>query len=101
MKKLVILLVVILSITALAAIAMAVPGGKSVTYDATFGAVTFSSDSHLAAGLKCDDCHPDIFPKRAGAAYTASHKLGESCGVCHNGNKAFSATKDCKMCHKR
>ena len=29
------------------------------------------------------------------------HKVGEACGTCHNGEKAFSVKKDCKRCHKK
>ena len=101
MKKLIVLLVVILSL-ALVGMAMAVPKGKSASFDSKMGAVTFSGDTHSgAAGLKCKDCHPGIFQMKAGVTFAAPHKIGDSCGACHNGDKAFSVNKDCKSCHKK
>ncbi len=100
MKKLIVLVVMIISI-ALVGSAMAIPKGKSATYDTKMGAVTFSGDTHAAAGLKCNNCHSGIFPMKPGSAFAAPHKNDASCGACHNGDKAFSAKKDCKMCHKK
>ena len=100
MQKLILLVVLIMSI-ALVGTAIAMPKGKSVTYETKMGAVIFSGDTHAAAGLKCNGCHSGIFPMKAGIAFAAPHKTDASCGACHNGDKAFSSTKDCKMCHKK
>ena len=100
MKKLIVLLVVILSI-ALVCAAFAMPKGKTVEYGNKMGNVTFSGATHADAGLKCNNCHSGIYPMKAGAKFAAPHKVGESCAACHNGDKAFSAKKDCKMCHKK
>ncbi len=100
MKKFIILVVLVISM-ALVGAAMATPKGKSASFDTKMGAVTFSADTHAAAGLKCNSCHSSIFPMKAGAAFAAPHKTDASCGSCHNGDKAFSAKKDCKMCHKK
>lgn len=100
MKKIIVLVVLIISI-ALVGSALAVPKGKSASFDSKMGAVTFSGDTHAAAGLKCNSCHAGIFPMKAGSAFAAPHKTDASCGACHNGDKAFSVKKDCKMCHKK
>jgi c(7)-type cytochrome triheme protein len=100
MKKLIVLLVVLLSV-ALVAGAMAQPKGKTVVFETKMGNVDFSGDTHADAGLKCNDCHPAMFPMKAGSSFAAPHKETESCGACHNGTKAFSSKKDCKMCHKK
>ena len=100
MKKLIVLVVVILSL-ALVGAALAVPKGKSTSYDSKMGAVTFSGDTHAGAGLKCNDCHTGIFKMKAGVSLAVPHKIGEGCGSCHNGEKALSVRKDCKSCHKK
>jgi c(7)-type cytochrome triheme protein len=68
----------------------------------------FSHKSHVVtAGLTCDNCHPDLFDRKRGAAkakgdYTmASLEAGKYCGACHDGNTAFNTTgpETCKTCH--
>ena len=68
--------------------------------------VTFQHSKHLAAGNQCSDCHPAIFQKKRGAADAAgdltmkSIKKGRYCGACHDGVKAFKASRGCKKCHR-
>ncbi len=68
----------------------------------------FSHKSHvIAAGLTCDDCHPDVFEKKRGSAkengdYTMDAlNEGRYCGTCHNDDIAFGtkAKDTCKTCH--
>ncbi len=70
------------------------------------GTVTFSHERHLAAaGSQCTDCHPALFPL---ARPTATHPgvsmaqmfEGKQCGHCHSGTRAFTAAKDCALCHR-
>lgn len=101
MKKLMVLIVVILSV-ALVGAAFAVPMGKTASFETKMGTVTFDGGTHAKAGLKCNNCHPKLFPmKKGGASYAAPHSTDVGCGTCHNGEKAFSVKKDCKMCHKK
>ena len=68
----------------------------------------FSHKTHVIKnGLTCDNCHPDLFVKKRGAAkakgdYTmASLDAGKYCGSCHDGKTAFGTTgpETCKTCH--
>lgn len=66
------------------------------------GIVTFSHSAHKGM-YGCSDCHNGVFT--AGAArksYTmADMGKGQSCGACHDGKGAFSATAatTCARCH--
>ena len=82
-------------------------GGGDITYTPK-GAdpVVFSHATHVTDHkAKCNDCHTKIFPmKKAGLKMSKEdHKEPKLCGVCHNGTKAFSQTKDadCAKCHKK
>ncbi len=51
---------------------------------------------------KCYACHPTPFRMKAGASEISMEliKQGKSCGVCHNGKKAWGITFDtCNRCH--
>ncbi len=67
-------------------------------------AVVFRHGTHVAlAGNRCTGCHPRPFPmlRRAPAPTHAAMAAGGSCGVCHDGRKAFG-TRDaasCRACH--
>jgi c(7)-type cytochrome triheme protein len=66
------------------------------------GNVVYSHDSHITkAGLKCSDCHYKIYKmaKMQLKATMADMQNGISCGVCHNGQKAFSVKTNCNKCH--
>ena len=80
-------------------------GGGDVTFEVKkAGNVTFSHDSHVGGvGLKCTDCHDSIYVTKAKhkTASMAQMRKGKSCGVCHNGKKAFDVKADCNKCHKK
>jgi c(7)-type cytochrome triheme protein len=89
---------------------MAVPGGKTVEFaGGDAGKVVLDGKAHADKGLKCNDCHPKVFPmKKPGAEGAAKITMadinaGKFCGECHNGTKAFkSSEKDnCAKCHKK
>ena len=68
--------------------------------------VMFSHNKHVAElDLSCDSCHPDIFQKKRGSAKAKgdftmkSFAEGNYCGVCHDGDMAFSTNTQCSSCH--
>lgn len=66
--------------------------------------VIFSHESHVKdIGLKCTDCHDSIYKtKEKNKRVTmAEMRKGLSCGVCHNGKKAFDVKGNCANCHKK
>lgn len=82
-------------------------GGGEIKFEAkgSPGPVLFSHESHVNKHKsKCTDCHTKIFKMKKGEAKIAKANHGEEkyCGVCHNGKKFFSQTKDadCTKCHK-
>ncbi len=100
MKAKAILFVVLMLSLAIVSTAFALPKGKVKVMETKMGKVTFSSDMHVAKGLKCMDCHKSIYKMATGSLkQLVPHKIGESCGNCHDGTKAFSVKKDCKRCH--
>jgi len=83
-------------------LALAVPPGEELIFDAGPKPVIFSGQIHADKGLKCDDCHTDIFTKKKGDAKITlvDHFTGKKfCFVCHNGTKAFAAKGNCDKCH--
>jgi len=85
---------------------MAAPPGMKVEFSGgPMGKVTFDGKVHADKGLKCNDCHTNIFQMKKGAAKItmAAINKGEYCGTCHNGTKAFKAgdAKNCTTCHKK
>ena len=51
---------------------------------------------------KCYACHPAPFRMKAGANPVSMEVIqqGKSCGVCHNGKRAWGITFDtCNQCH--
>ncbi|MCK4910172.1 MAG: cytochrome c3 family protein [Thermodesulfovibrionales bacterium] len=105
MKKGVILIFVV-TMVALAALAFAVPAGKTLTYEGKgMGKVTFSGDVHANAGLSCNKCHnKDMFAmmKHGAAKFKmADIYAGKYCGACHNGSQAFAPAGNCARCHKK
>lgn len=69
-------------------------------------AVLFKHQRHtMEAGLECDSCHDDIFQMEAGSAQEnddftmESLYQGKYCGVCHDGETAFSSKSRCTSCH--
>jgi c(7)-type cytochrome triheme protein len=107
MRSMMLILVFIIAVVFVGS-AMATPPGKSVEFEDTWaGKVVFSGDTHGAKhGLKCNDCHPSIFPmkKAPKGTYNMNDMIaGKNCGACHNGTKAFSTSSfaDCAKCHKK
>ena len=52
--------------------------------------------------FKCSACHDELFKMQAGANEVTMDLIGEgkSCGVCHDGKKAFVSNVDtCVRCH--
>ncbi|MDD3802657.1 c(7)-type cytochrome triheme domain-containing protein [Desulfuromonas thiophila] len=89
-----------------ASVALAVPAGKSLTFDkGAPGVVTFDGALHNKAAKSCRECHnPEVFPQMKQGAVTIKMKeiyAGKQCGICHNGERAFSAKGNCQRCHKR
>ncbi len=78
---------------------------KDITFTtADAGKVVFSHKVHLqkktrtTSNLDCKACHNSHMEKNV--RYTmADMEKGKSCGMCHNGRKAF-AVADCAKCHK-
>ncbi len=66
------------------------------------GTVSFSHALHTGM-YKCDDCHNKVFATGvASKRYSmADMAKGKSCGACHDGKTAFSATTaaNCGKCH--
>ena len=103
-------------IVALMLVTSAFAGMKALEYNkSTFGKVIFDGKLHndkLGPG-KCTECHKNgkepfgmKMPGTEGSAKitSADHVSGKSCGVCHDGKKAFAmSTPDfstCAKCHK-
>lgn len=87
-------------------LALAVPPGKSITFDkSSMGKVVFAGVVHKDAGFSCKDCHnPQLFPKMKKGTVSIKMKniyAGELCGSCHDGEKAFAAKGNCGRCHTR
>ncbi len=52
--------------------------------------------------FKCSACHDELFKMQSGANDVTMDDIneGKSCGVCHNGKKAFESNVDtCLRCH--
>ncbi|NVO00412.1 MAG: hypothetical protein HXX17_13915 [Geobacteraceae bacterium] len=53
--------------------------------------------------LECTECHDKLFIT---VKIHEKHDMeqlmaGDSCGTCHNGNRAFSVHGNCKACHRK
>ena len=82
--------------------------GKIVFKDTkSFASVPFNHDTHKNAGLGCGDCHDALFKKKAGSTDAGNAltmkalRQGKYCASCHDGQQAFSASKNCKQCHQK
>lgn len=63
------------------------------------GKVIFDGRLHASKGLRCNDCHSDIFATNKKALITMdNHGESVACFVCHDGVKAFN---DCESCHRK
>jgi len=87
-----------------AATSFASIGGGDVTLKNRGGDVLFSHGTHVdSVKLACTDCHDKLYTSaRQHKTVTMKQmRSGKSCGVCHNGKKAFSVKGDCAKCHKK
>lgn len=82
--------------------------GKIVFKDTkSFAPVPFNHDTHKKAGTDCGDCHDALFKKKAGSTDAGNAltmkalRQGKYCASCHDGQQAFSASKNCKQCHRK
>ncbi len=86
--------------------AWAVTGGGDILFTIEgMPSVVFSHEAHVdKAKKRCTECHYAIYKDRAQhkAVGMSGMRAGKSCGVCHDGKKAFSVAfkKDCEKCHK-
>ncbi|MDH5762976.1 MAG: cytochrome c3 family protein [Nitrospinota bacterium] len=83
------------------------PGNIVFEDTKSFAPVVFDHAKHTNAGVGCGDCHDALFPKKKGATDAGNAltmkalRQGKYCGSCHNGKQAFSASKNCKQCHRK
>ena len=104
-KERIIIGFILLALVAFPTTLLAVPSGKSITWeDGDQGVVKFEGREHAEKGYICESCHRSLFQKKKGAAKMTMALLnqGKFCGACHNGNIAFSTSnpKKCHECHK-
>ena len=104
MRLLTLLLAVFLSGTLVADV-FAVAPGKTVEYKGgETGKVVFDGKGHADKGAKCTDCHTKLWPMKKGEGMKMADMNDKKlCGACHNGQQAFSTSKqeDCAKCHKK
>jgi len=90
-------------ITVFAATAWGAVGGGDITFSLTgASSVVFSHDTHVTKyKQKCGDCHYRIFTTTAQRkdVTMAQMQKGQSCGACHNGQRAFDVKGACNKCH--
>jgi c(7)-type cytochrome triheme protein len=66
------------------------------------GQVTFNHESHVdQSAPNCKSCHAGLFSIRGKAARAGSSAAPghDTCGTCHNGEKAFNYEESCDGCH--
>jgi len=105
-KKIILLMLTIsISVIIIGNLSLAVVPNKTVEYKGkNTGKVIFDGKIHADKGLRCNDCHPKIFPMKKGVKITMADKgAGRLCFKCHNGTRAFNATTsaNCIKCHSR
>src|SRR3989339_916299 len=103
MKKFTIIIALIIAV-AFVGSAMAVSSGQKAEFKGgAMGKVTFDGKIHADKGLKCNDCHTNIFQMKHGTAKIkmADHNAGKLCFSCHDGKKAFTSKENCAKCHKK
>lgn len=72
----------------------------TLNYKTKMQNVYFHHESH--AVFACNLCHPNPFAMKKGKTdmNMAEMMKGKTCGMCHNGTKAFSVN-NCSRCHKK
>jgi len=86
--------------------AIAAAGSASLPPDLYYpnqeaGDVVFSHGVHMIFSSSCDECHTEPWPMQqspSGVMQMEPMYEGQSCGMCHDGEKSFAAT-DCGRCH--
>ena len=81
--------------------AWAVPPGFVLEFDGNGeGKVTFEGAKHTGKGMHCSNCHMEYFYVSRNSQITkADHRRKQACFVCHDGERAFAARKNCDRCH--
>lgn len=91
-------LIMVLAVTAWGAV-----GGGDITFSLRGATnVVFSHDGHVTKyKQKCGDCHYRIYTTTAQRkdVTMAEMQKGQSCGACHNGQRAFDVKGACNKCH--
>lgn len=120
MKVLILFLSAFITASFIAGQVSAVPPGRTLEWAGAKdspGKVVFDGKVHADKGLKCNDCHTEIFPMKKGATKMtmADINAGKFCGKCHNGIKMIdrvtersllvvfksSDEANCARCHKK
>lgn len=72
----------------------------TLKYKTKWQNVYFHHESHAA--FACNECHNNPFAMNKGKTNMNMTEMlrGKTCGICHNGTKAFN-TKECLKCHKK
>lgn len=99
MKNLIVIVLLLAAMPVLAA-----GNGGNITLQNKGGDVVFSHEVHVDGNnLDCTGCHDKLYTNsKQHRKVTMKQMLkGKSCGVCHNGKKAFSVKGDCARCHKK
>jgi c(7)-type cytochrome triheme protein len=105
MKKYLVSVLIVIAAFAMAMPALAVPVGRTITFNTPIGNVVFSGTLHAGKGIKCMECHATIFKMEQGADHMTMQDINEGkfCGECHNGTRAFKTSDpaNCGKCHKK
>jgi len=104
MKKITALVLTVVFTVAFASFGLAFK--KDVDLGDAGGKVVFSHEQHTeTVKNKCNDCHTNLFQRKAGAdeITMAAIKEGKFCGACHNGDTSFDASSEdnCGKCHQK
>lgn len=92
---------ILFTVTALAGCATATPYGHG---DVVVGKKAIFR--HKASNMKkldCTECHDKLYTnvKQHEKRDMDQILLGDSCGTCHNGTRAFSVHGNCNRCHRK
>ncbi|PLX99453.1 MAG: hypothetical protein C0623_09305 [Desulfuromonas sp.] len=92
---------------ALVSLAFSRDDGGDIRYTEPVIGVIFSHEVHVDDnGFACEDCHDDPFEMEALAAQEDPNFTmkglaeGLYCGMCHDGDTAFSSETQCATCHE-
>jgi len=93
----------VLPVMVFAATVWGAVGGGDITFSLTGASnVIFSHDAHVTKHKqKCGECHYRIYTTIAQRkdVTMAQMQNGQSCGACHNGQRAFDVKGTCNKCH--